>query len=234
MLIGWCFYNSQHIGYNVWQMKKIFHKTHDPIWHLELGVVAIIGLQYITAHLFLPGSKVLLIILEFVLLCVLTILTPDGYYRVSPARRSIALTLIGVVAATNIFSLVILIDSLVTGSSTLDSKNLLLNAATIYTTNIFLFALWYWEMDGGGPDKRLRSLQKEDFLFPQLIHRHIAPKDWRPGFIDYLYLSATNVTNFASADTIPVSHRAKMMMFVQSLVSLVTIVLVVSRAINIM
>lgn len=215
-------------------MKKIFRRTHDPIWHLQLGVVAIIGLQIITAHSFFPANKVILIALELVLLCALTLSTPDGYHRVSRARRSLALILVGVVTAANIFSLIILIDALITGSSTLSGENLLLNAVTIYTTNIFLFALWYWEMDGGGPDTRTQSLRSPDFLFPQMIHPHIATKEWRPGFTDYLYLSGTNVTNFASADTLPVSHRAKILMMIQSLVSVVTVVLVASRAISLM
>jgi len=215
-------------------MKKIFRRTHDPIWHLQLGVAAIIGLQLITTHSFLPTNKIILIALELVLLFALTILTPDGYHRISRTRRTLALVLIGVVTAANIFSLIILINALIVGSSTLSGEDLLLNAITIYTTNIFLFALWYWEMDGGGPDGRVQTLKKNDFLFPQMIHAYIASPRWRPGFTDYLYLSATNVTNFASADTLPVSHRAKVMMMVQSLVSVVTVVLVVSRAISLM
>lgn len=215
-------------------MKKIFHRTHDPIWHLQLGVGAIIGLQVITAHSFFPANKLILIALEVVLLLVLTILTPDGYHRISRARRTLALTLIGIVTAANIFSLIILIQALITGGSDVTGEDLLLNAVTIYTTNIFLFALWYWEMDGGGPDGRIQTLRKPDFLFPQMIHPHIASSTWRPGFTDYLYLSTTNVANFASADTLPVSHRAKVMMMVQSLASVVTVLLVVSRAITLM
>jgi len=215
-------------------MKKIFHRTHDPIWHLQLGVVAIIGLQLVTAHSFLPTNKVILIALELALLFALTILTPDGYHKVSRTRRTLALFLTGIVTAANIFSLVILIDALIVGSSTLNGEELLLNAVTIYATNIFSFALWYWELDGGGPDSRVQTLKRADFLFPQMIHAYIASPQWRPGFTDYLYLSATNVTNFASADTLPVSHRAKVMMMVQSLTSVVLVLLVVSRAISLM
>jgi uncharacterized membrane protein len=215
-------------------MKKMFHRTHDPIWHLQLGVVAVIGLQLVTAHSFLPANKIILITLELALLFGLTVLTPNGYHRISQARRTLALALIGVVTAANIFSLIILLNSLITGDSLLSGEELLLNAVTIYTTNIFLFALWYWEMDGGGPDGRTQNLKRRDFLFPQMIHKYVAPDDWRPGFTDYLYLSSTNVANFASADTLPISHRAKVMMMVQSLVSVVTVVLVAARAISLM
>jgi hypothetical protein len=215
-------------------MKKIFKRTQDPIWHLQLGVAAIIGLQIITAHSFLPANKLILIALEVVLLFGLTILTSDGYHRISRARRSFAFALIGVVTTANIFSLIILIDALITGGSTMSGEYLLLNAVTIYTTNIFLFALWYWEMDGGGPDNRTAKNKAADFMFPQMIHREITPANWRPGFTDYLYLSGTNVTNFASADTVPLTHRAKIMMMVQSLASVVTVLLVISRAISLM
>jgi len=215
-------------------MKKIFRRTHDPIWHLQLGVVAIIGLQVVTAHSFFPANKIILIALELVLLFALTAITSDGYHRISRLRRTVALTLIGVVTAANIFSLIILLDALITGGSSLSGEELLLNAATIYTTNIFLFALWYWEMDAGGPDRRAAALKNPDFLFPQMVHSYIASSIWRPGFMDYLYLSSTNVMNFASADTLPVSHRAKILMMVQSLVSVATVVLVISRAISLM
>jgi hypothetical protein len=73
-----------------------------------------------------------------------------------------------------------------------------------------------------------------DFLFPQMIHPTIASEKWLPGFIDYLYVSTTNVTNFASADTMPISHRAKLLMMIQALVAVVTVVLVAARAIGIL
>lgn len=215
-------------------MKKIFKRTHDPIWHLQLGVGAIIGLQIVTAHSFFPSNKVILIGLELILIFALTALTSDGYHRVSRVRRTLALALIAVVTAVNIFSLIVLLNALVTGDSSLDGESLLLNAATIYITNIFMFALWYWEMDSGGPDWRTKQPSRIDFVFPQMIHAQVSSKNWLPGFTDYLYLSATNVTNFAAADTLPVSHRAKIMMMIQSLVSVATVVLVAARAISIM
>lgn len=97
-----------------------------------------------------------------------------------------------------------------------------------------MFALLYWEIDGGGPDRRVAEEKERDFIFPQMIHPHISRRMWLPGFTDYLYLSTTNVTNFASADTVPVSHKAKLLMMIQALVSVVTVVLVATRAIGIL
>jgi hypothetical protein len=97
-----------------------------------------------------------------------------------------------------------------------------------------MFALLYWEMDGAGPDRRVADQRQRDFLFPQMIHKGIAKDGWLPGFTDYLYLSTTNVTNFASADIIPISNRAKMLMMIQALVSVIAVVLVAARTIGVL
>lgn len=216
-------------------VRKVFRRTHDPIWQLQLGVVAIMVLQLFTDSSFLPYNKFIIIGFEAVLLVALGIVTSDGYHRVSRPRRLLALSLIAIVAAINIFSLVFLVrDLLFTHLVSLSGPALLLNGLTIYVTNIFIFALLYWEMDGGGPDRRVTKSRKRDFVFPQMIHRSVAGEGWLPGFIDYLYLSTTNVTNFASADTVPVSHRAKIGMMIQALVSVITVILVAARAIGIL
>lgn len=214
---------------------KIFRRTHDPIWQLQIGVLVIMALQYATNSTFLPYDKLLLIGCEAILLVALTIVTSDGYSRVSRLRRLLTLVLIAIVAAINTVSLILLIRALLlTDVADIDAHNLLFNGLTIYVTNIFMFALWYWEMDGGGPDHRVGSERQRDFLFPQMVHAGITPSGWLPGFTDYLYLSTTNVTNFASADTIPISHRAKLLMMIQALVSVATVVLVAARAIGVL
>ena len=214
-------------------IRKVFRKTHDPIWQLQAGVLAVVAMQYFTDASFLPYNKFLVIGLELVLMVVLAFITSEGYGRVSRIRRSVTMLLIALIAAINIFSLVFLIRAFLVGhSELLTSTELLKSGLTIYITNIFMFALLYWEMDGGGPDHRVASTRQRDFAFPQMMHVQLADKEWRPGFMDYLYLSTTNVTNFASADTIPVSHRAKLLMMIQAVVSLIIVVLVVARAIG--
>lgn len=216
-------------------VRKVFHRTHDPIWQLQFGVVIIMALQYFTDSSFLPYDKFVIIGFEAVLLVALAVVTSEGYGRVSRSRRLLALTLIAIVAAINIFSLIFLVRALMFEHAVpIDGGQLLLSGFTIYVTNIFMFALLYWEMDGGGPDQRVSSNRVRDFLFPQMIHAAISRGGWLPGFMDYLYLSTTNVMNFASADTIPISHRAKFLMMIQALVSVVTVVLVAARAIGIL
>lgn len=216
-------------------VKKVFRHTHDPIWQLQLGVVAIIILQIFTDNTFLPYNKFIIVLFEAILLVALAIVTSDGYHRVSKRRKTFALSLIGIVAVINTFSLIFLVRALLFNHTTiLTGEAILMSSLTIYATNIFVFALWYWEMDGGGPDKRTAGEKRRDFIFPQMIHQHISPASWLPGFIDYLYLSATNVTNFASADTSPVSHRSKILMMIQALTSVILVVLVVARTIGIL
>lgn len=216
-------------------VRKVFRRTHDPIWQLQLGVAFIMVLQIFTDSSFLPYNKFIIIAFEAILLIALAVVTSDGYHRISSSRRLLALVLIGIVAIINIFSLILLVRALMFNHIVdIDGVQLLQSGFTIYVTNIFMFALLYWEMDGGGPDHRVASNRVRDFLFPQMVHKGIAKERWLPGFSDYLYLSSTNVTNFASADTLPISHRAKFLMMIQALVSVVTVVLVATRAIGIL
>jgi len=214
-------------------VRKVFVKTHDPLWQMQLGVVAIIVLQLLTSSTFLPLHKAWLVGIEIVLLLALVLVTSEGYRNVTRNRRNLAVLLIGLITAINIFSLILLVDALLIGQTEISGRGLLINGVVIYATNVLLFALWYWEMDSGGPERRLTAT-KRDFLFPQMIYPRFTDENWLPGFADYLYLSTTNVTNFASADTQPLTHSAKLLMVIQSLVSVMTVVLVLARAISIL
>jgi len=104
----------------------------------------------------------------------------------------------------------------------------------LWLTNVLVFGIWFWELDGGGPARRLaarRSTGSADFLFPQMADHRLTPA-WRPGFVDYLYTSYTNATAFSPTDTLPLSAMAKLLMAAQSLIALTTILLVVARAVN--
>src|SRR3989442_269443 len=73
-----------------------------------------------------------------------------------------------------------------------------------------------------------------DFQFPQMENPGLAPPGWRPGFVDYLYTSLTNATAFSPTDTMPLTQTAKLVMAVQAVAALVTVGLVVARAVNIL
>ena len=140
------------------------------------------------------------------------------------------------VSITNIGSLVLVCDSLIRGNQALSGKQLLLSAVSIYLTNIILFGLWYWQLDGGGPGGRGTHRPPVDFLFPQMnaSDKVTEQPDWRPTFFDYMYISITNGTAFSPTDAMPLTHRAKLLMSIQAVVSLATVALVAARAVNIL
>jgi len=98
--------------------------------------------------------------------------------------------------------------------------------------NNLAFGLLYWLMDGGGPIARFRQPIPVDFAFTQHISPEVAAPGWRPVFLDYLHLGFTNATAFSPADVVPLTHRAKYAMLVQSTVALTLFGLVVARAVN--
>lgn len=149
--------------------------------------------------------------------------------------RWLGLALISVISLANGWAAVRLVAGLVTGTEGEDAGPLLLTGGGIWLTNVIVFALWYWEWDRGGPMARARGHhQFADFLFVQMQNPETAPPDWEPAFLDYLYLSFTNSTAFSPTDVMPLSRWAKMLMMLQSSISLVTVVLVVARAVNIL
>ncbi len=154
--------------------------------------------------------------------------------RHSPLRRTIAIALIGLVSAVNSVSLVLLCHYLLRGGTS-NGRELILSGVVLWTTNVLLFGLWYWELDRGGPLVRAsESDASVDFLFVQMSEPRHAPLDWKPTLIDYLYTSFTNATAFSPTDTMPLTARAKVLMAAQSLTALVTVGLVVARAVNIL
>ena len=197
-------------------------------------VVAAIGLQVSLPSRLGVGPRALLPALEGALLVGLMIATPRNLEHGHPLRRRVSLLLVALVSAANAFSLGELTHYLL-HHSVGSGRELIIAGVLIWLTNFLIFALWYWELDRGGPGTRAAGEDRApDFLFPQMQDDRIEPLDWRPRFIDYLYVALTNATAFSPTDTMPLTPMAKSIMGVQSLVSLVTIGLIVSRAVNIL
>ena len=101
--------------------------------------------------------------------------------------------------------------------------------------NNLAFALLYWELDGGGAAARAHHARSDvDFAFPQQMNPELAPADWSPQFVDYLYLAFTNALAFSPTDAMPIARWAKLAMLVQSLISLAILGLVIARAVNVL
>jgi hypothetical protein len=150
------------------------------------------------------------------------------------ARRQVAMALIGLVSAVNLYSLVRLVHFLLLGHQA-GGHALIISGVVLWSTNVLLFGLWYWLLDRGGPMRRMLVPDAlPDFLFPQMSEPRVAPAGWIPGLVDYLYVSFTNASAFSPTDTMPLTPIAKVLMTIQSLASLVTVGLVVARAVNIL
>ncbi|OIJ64399.1 DUF1345 domain-containing protein [Streptomyces mangrovisoli] len=207
----------------------------EPRWAVTAVIAIAVGLQTLVPHRLAFQPYWALPALEVVLLAGLVAANPR---RVEPRARwlrGLGLALMGVISLANGWAAVRLVLDLVHGTDGLDAVPLLLTGGGIWLTNVIVFALWYWEWDRGGPRARAcGERQYADFLFVQMQSPELAEPNWEPAFLDYLYLSFTNSTAFSPTDVMPLSRWAKMLMMLQSSVSLVTVVLVVARAVNIL
>ena len=166
---------------------------------------------------------------------VLPLTIADALGLEHPWQRPLALTLLGLTAAANGTSIALLVRELVARSSDMSGRQLLAGALTVWVANVIVFALWYWELDRGGPRQReADGGDTPDFLFPQMTDAKDIMPGWQPAFSDYLYTSSTNATAFSPTDTMPITGWAKLLMSAQSLSSFVLVVLVTARAVNIL
>jgi uncharacterized membrane protein len=205
----------------------------DPFWPAQVAVAVAIVLSLLLPDSLLIGPRFLLPAIELVLLFVLVVVVPRRATRHDKRRRTFALTVVGLVSATTIVSLARLVHYLVAGGQ-VNGERLIESGALLWLTLVLLFAVFYWEFDGGGPVARMHHPDFPDFLFPQMDSVEHAPPNWRPGFVDYLYVSLTNSVAFSPTDTLPLTGTAKVLMGLQSVTALMTIGLIVARAVNIL
>ncbi|MFF3906334.1 hypothetical protein ACFYZJ_10025 [Streptomyces sp. NPDC001848] len=204
-------------------------------WAVSGAVLAAVALQLLLPERLAFRPEWLLPSLELLLLVVLLCAFRIRAALAASVLRAGGLTLAALVSVANGWSAAQLIRGLVRGTEGSDAGALLMTGASIWLTNVIVFALWYWEWDRGGPTARAGGHQEyPDFLFPQMQSGGLAPADWEPAFADYLYVSFTNATAFSPTDTMPLSRWAKLLMASQASISLLTVALVVARAVNIL
>ena len=226
-------------------MKPIeFHLPQPPHWHRpHLGEhrwpVSFVVLVVIVLQFLLPKSLSLRIqpeicAVEAILALALFIISPGRItgHRQSTWWTGIALT--GVMTSSNIASAVQLVQRLIDGTIK-SPTSLLAFGGSIWLTIMVVFSLWYCQFDRGGPGARAEAIDPyPDFLFPQMTSPDYSPADWAPTYFDYLYTSYTNASAFSPTDVMPLTRWAKMLMLVQSATSLITVGLVIARAVNIL
>jgi uncharacterized membrane protein len=214
-----------------------------PAWRRQTGgqhrspaaltVLGTLGLQLALPQDVVVRPVWLLPAVSGVLAIALWLINPGRIDRRSTIDRMISLVLVATVSLVNGSSAVQLVYGIVTGSIGDRAGPVLISGVIVYWTNIVVFSLWYWEFDRGGPAARaLGERDYPDLLFPQMDSPHLAPTEWEPGYLDYLYFSFTNAAAFSPTDVMPLRYWAKMTMMLQAIISLILALMVVAWAVN--
>ena len=205
-----------------------------PVWAAGLGALAF-GLLYAALPqrlTYIPSWLPLPIVVIIIApIYIARLLSKPLPHRVT---RMLAFAMLAVVTLALLVSVALLVITLPhrTGA---ESKTLLQEAALLWLINILVFGLWFWEIDGGGPHKRHEAEhQAADLLFPQQAQERNIYEAWAPHFLDYLYVAFTTATALSPTDTMPLSRKAKALMMIEALIALAIIVLLASRAVNIL
>jgi len=208
----------------------------EPRWPAWIAVVAVGGLYTALPSYLIVGPRWLFLVIVLVLLLPIVISHIRDNHKLN---RIFGFTVTGVVTLGLIVSVVLLISALPSHKES--PIELLLSAASLWFTNILVFALWYWRLDAGGPHGRERRSGHADgaFLFPQMTMSPEAKvaaneDEWSPNFVDYLFLAFNTSTAFSPTDVPVLTRWAKVLMMLQSLISLTVIALLAARAVNIL
>ncbi|MTE16455.1 DUF1345 domain-containing protein [Nocardia aurantiaca] len=204
-------------------------------WAATAAIVGILIVQFYLPSQFIAGPRWVVPGIGLLLLIVLMIGSPIRLDREEIRLRRFSLLLMALLGFAMVWSVYHLVRALINGSVSDNPAGLLTSGGAIWLTNLLVFALWYWDFDRGGPAARAHARKPyPDFLWVQMQNPDLTDPEWEPEFPDYLYLSFTNATAFSPTDVMPMSRWAKTMMMVQSGISLITVSLVIARAVNVL
>ncbi len=214
---------------------RVHHQASNDTEEVVVPSVAALVAILLTGLLYLVlptnvivGPNWLLLVIEGVFVIPLFIDFLSAWELSHTARRILVLVPLGISTLALVIGIALFILTLPTDTH---ATNLLRSAALLWSFNILVFALWYWELDGGGPWNRHRSgHHAADFLFPQQADG----KSWAPHFLDYLFLAFTGVTALSPADTYPLTRLAKALMMIEAVLSLAIVGILIARAVNIL
>ncbi len=214
--------------------EPVFDMEPEPRWPAVIAAIASGGLYLSVPERLTPGPSWLLLVVVFIIL-IPTVLTHR--LGITKLNYIFGTLLTGIITAAMIWSLAVLISGLPAKKE--NPTDLLRAAGALWICNILVFACWYWRLDAGGPHSRdLRRFHTcGAFLFPQMTlppHSKMLKANWKPGFVDYLFLAFNTSTAFSPTDVPVLSRWAKSLMMVQSSISLGTLAILAARAINIL
>jgi hypothetical protein len=207
----------------------------EPRWPMSLTVVFVIVLiSLLPERLSTLPTWVFPSVLA-ILLIALIATDPGAITKTERALRWLSIALVVVMAVSALSATTLMIRDLIQGSPiTANATTLLSTGASVWVINIVAFALLYWEFDCGGPAARAHGMPPSpDFAFPQQLQPDVAPPEWRPQFVDYLYLGITDAVAFSPTDAMPLARWAKLAMGIEAVISLVILGLVIARAVNV-
>lgn len=229
--------DAQHLASDAEHHVPSWLRPGDPEnrWPVVVAICVAVVIQHAIPVQYTVVPRWPLLIMELLLLVVLLLINPVRLSRQTTIGKWASLALTAAITVDNTASAVVLATRILSGQVSNDAAVLLGSGGAIFITNVIAFGIWYWELDRGGPFARRAGQRRyPDFLFPQMSDPDKARPDWRPTFVDYLYVSFTNVVAFSPTDTMPLARWAKGMMTIQSLVSMATIALVIARAVNVL
>lgn len=150
-------------------------------------------------------------------------------------ERRVTLLFCMVMGSSSVMTLAFVVRAMLEEAPASSGLVLLSSGTAVWVTNVLVFSLLYWQMDRGGPEARAEHPDvRPDWQFPQTQATDVAPAGWLPSYVDYLALAFSTATAFSPADVLPMTARAKGLMMLESLISLVAIVIVAARAINVL
>jgi hypothetical protein len=209
---------------------------YEPRWGPALAIVLVLGLLTALPHhvqimpIWVSYAVALAILIP---MAAVTFSTRNVSFWLRVERTVIILFALAYVADTTL-ELADMIGIITLHPPETRSVSLLSSSLAIWVTNVLAFAMLYWQLDRGGPAARKSEENLPDWLFPQAATPGVAPPDWRPLFLDYLSLAYNTATAFSPTDVLPLTRRAKMLMIIESGISLLTLVIVAARAVNVL
>ncbi len=205
-------------------------------WPMASAVLIVIALTFALPRSLIVRPRAATPIVEAMLLFLVIIRDPGRIDRLSKPVRAASRALISLLLLSTLVCTAQLIAQLVRGGAAANSASALLTAGGIvWVSNCITFGLLYWEFDSGGPAARAHGLPEHpDFAFPQQLSPELAPQDWRPRYVDYLYLGFTNSIAFSPTDVLPMRRWNKLAMMGQAAISLALLGLVIARAVNVL
>ena len=217
-------------------MATVVQTEAEPRWPSAVALLASASLHYSLPSYLTPGPDWVLLLVVGSVVVFSLIAHAVKKDRLAKFGGFLAN---GLITVFLVIAVVLLVSSL--PSKRVEPKQLLVAAIAIWSSNVLVFASWYWRLDAGGPGEReTREVHaKGAFLFPQMaidpvLREELGWKYWRPGFVDYVFVAFNTSTAFSPTDVPVLSRWAKAIMMVQSSISLSTLAILAARAINIL